>query len=129
MKAYSASDMNGESGCSIVVFAETAGQAKAYAASSDEFDTFDFTEIRVHRCKALDKFYKGKYKMDWMDDDDRVAMVRYANYECSSEVLHPECEHGECPAQQWCGKYERMKERYTTQTEGYANQGGLMSAT
>ena len=79
MKAYSASDMNGESGCSIVVFAETAGQAKAYAASSDEFDTFDFTEIRVHRCKALDKFYKGKYKMDWMDDDDRVAMVRYAN--------------------------------------------------
>ena len=108
MKAYTATDRNGDSGYSIVVFAETSGQAKAYAASSDAFDEYDFTEMRVNRCKALDGFYKGKREMNWLDDDDRVAMVRYANYECSSEVLHPECEHGECPAQQWCGRYERM---------------------
>ena len=47
MKAYTASDRNGDSGYSIVVFAETAGQAKAYAVSSDMFDEYDFTEIRV----------------------------------------------------------------------------------
>ena len=110
IKAYSASDRNGDSGYSIVVFAETAGKAKAYAASNEAFDEYDFTEIRVNRIKELDGFYKGKREMDWMDDDDRVAMVRYANYECSCEVWHPECEHGECPAQQWCGRYERMRD-------------------
>ena len=110
MKAYSASDRNGDSGYSIVVFATTAGQAKAYAANSDEFDEYDFTEIRVNRRKALDRFYKGKRVMDWMDDADRVAMVRYANFECSGEVWHPECEKGECPAQQWCGRYEREQD-------------------
>ena len=108
MKAYTASDRNGDTGYSIVVFAETAGQAKAYAAQSDAFDEYGFTDIRVNRRKELDSFYKGKREMDWMNDEDRVAMVRYANYECSCEVLHPECEHGECPAQEWCGRYERM---------------------
>lgn len=111
MKAYTASDRNGDSGCSIIVFAETSGQAKAYAANSEAFDNYDFTEIRVNRVKALDRFYKGEREMDWLDDDDRVAMVRYANYECSSELWHPECEQGECPAQQWCERYERMKDK------------------
>lgn len=111
MKAYIASDRNGDIGYSIVVFAETAGKAKMYAANSDMFDAYDFTEIRVNRCKALDCFYNGKTEMDWMDDDERVAMVRCAGFECSIEVWHPECEHGECPAQQWCGRYERMNDR------------------
>lgn len=110
IKAYSASDRNGDSGCSIVVFAETAGKAKAYAASNEAFDEYDFTDIRVNRRKELDCFYKGKREMDWLDDDDRIAMVRYANYECSSEIWHPGCERGECPAQQWCGRYERMRD-------------------
>ena len=81
-----------------------------YAAQSEEFDEYDFTDIRVNRRRGLDRFYKGKRKMDWMDDEDRVAMVRYADNECSGEVWHPECEHGECPAQQWCGRYERMRD-------------------
>ena len=110
MKAYTASDRNGDSGYSIVVFAETAGRAKAYAANSETFDDYDFTEIRVNRCPALDRFYRGKPEMNWLNDDDRVAMVRYANFECSSEIWHPECEEGECPAQEWCGRYERMND-------------------
>ena len=108
MKAYTASDRNGDIDYSIVVFAETAGQARAYVAQSEEFDGYSFTDIRVNRIKELDSFYKGKREMDWMNDEDRVAMVRYANYECGREVVHPECEHGECPAQQWCGRYEGM---------------------
>lgn len=110
MKAYIASDRNQETGYSTVIFSETAGQAKAYSAHSDMFEEYGFTEMRVRRCKELDSFYKGKPEMDWMNDDDRVAMVRYADFECSCEVWHPECENGECPAQQWCGRYERMKE-------------------
>lgn len=109
IKAYSASDRKGDTGYSIVVFAETAGKAKAYATQSEKFDEYDFTDIRVNRKKELDRFYKGKREMDWMDDEDRVAMVRYANYECSYEVCHPECENGECPAQEWCDRYKRMK--------------------
>lgn len=110
MKAYKASDRNGDSGYSIVVFAETAGQAKAYARDSEAFDSFEFVDMRVNRCKELDSCYRGNREMDWLDDDDRVAMVKYANYECSCEVWHPECEYGECPAQHWCGRYERMKQ-------------------
>lgn len=110
MKAYTASDRNGDSGYSIVVFAKTAGQAKAYAWKSETFCDFEFTDIRVNRCKALDGFYRGNHEMDWLSDKDRVAMVRYANFERSCEVWHPECEQGKCPAQEWCGRYERMKE-------------------
>lgn len=110
MKAYTACDRNGDSGYSIVVFAETAGQAKAYACARDLFDAYTFTEMRVNRCKALDIYYRGNREMDWFDDGDRVAMVKYANFECSSEVWHPECETGDCPAQEWCGRYERMND-------------------
>jgi hypothetical protein len=110
MKAFVASDRNGDSGYSIIVFAETAGQAKAYARDSETFDSYEFTEMRVNRCKALDSYYRGKPEMDWLNYEDRVAMVRCANFECSCEVCHPECENGECPAQEWCGRYERMKD-------------------
>ena len=110
MKAYTASDRNGDSGYSIVVFAETAGQAKAYARNSETFDGFEFTEMRVNRCKALDGYYRGEREMNWLNDEDRVAMVIYANFECSCEVWDPECETEECPAQKWCGRYKRMRE-------------------
>jgi hypothetical protein len=110
IKAYTAIDRNCDSDTTLVVFAETSGKAKAYAANTDELCDYGFTGIRVNRCKDLDRFYKGKPEMDWMDDEDRVAMVRYAGFECSCEVWHPECEHGECPAQQWCGRYERMND-------------------
>ena len=109
MKAYVASDRNGDSGYSIVVFAETAGQAKAYARNSETFEDYEFTEMRVNRCKALDGHYRGNHEMNWLNDEDRVAIVRYANFECSGEVWHPECETGDCPAQEWCGRYERMR--------------------
>lgn len=110
IKAYTATDRNCDSGYSIVVFAKTAGQAKAYASNSEVFYDYDFTEIRVNRCKPLDDFYKGYKEMDWMDDNDRVAMVRFAGFECSEEVWDPECENGTCPAESWCGRYERMND-------------------
>lgn len=106
MKAYSVSDRNGDEGYSLVVFAETAGKAKAYAAGTDDFCDYGFTGIRAIRKPMLDKYYKGKPEMDWFDPKDRVAMVRYANFECSSEMSFAECNCESCPAKNWCGRYE-----------------------
>lgn len=102
MKAYTVSDRNGDEGITLVVFAETAGKAKAYAANSAEFDYYEFTDMRAQRVPALDRFYRGRPQMDWMDDEDRVAMVRYAGFSCSYNVDHPDCDG--CPAYEWCEK-------------------------
>lgn len=108
MKAYIGSDRNGDEGTAMVVFAETAGKAKSYIAKTDTFCEYGYTGIRVNRCPMLDRFYEGKPEMDWLNPKHRVAMVRYAKFECSCEVWHPECEREECPAQRWCGRYESM---------------------
>ena len=110
MKAYLANDRNGDEGITLVVFAENAGKVKAYASNTEEFCDYGFTGIRVNRCSALDRFYKGNPEMDWFNMDDRVAMVRYANFECSREF--DDCGCNECDAKQWCGRYESMMEDY-----------------
>lgn len=100
MKAFIATDRNGDEGISLVVFAETAGKAKAYAAGTDTFCDYGFTGIRVNRCKALDGSYKGKSEMDWLDADDRVAMVKLAAFHCGHEFG---CMDGkDCPAYEFC---------------------------
>ena len=112
MKAWIASDRNGNEGLSLVVFANTAGLAKAYTARTDIFCDYGFTGIRVNRCKALDQFYNGKVEMDWRDPEERIAMVRYANFECTSEISFAEChcDEEQCPAREWCARYERMND-------------------
>lgn len=118
MKAYAVSDRNGDAGCSLVVFAETVGKAKSYAAGTDDLCDYGFTGIRAIRKPMLDKYYKGKYEMDWFDPRDRVAMVRYANFECSTEMSFAECGCDECPAKKWCGRYEREMDGPWWQEEG-----------
>ncbi len=108
MKAYIASDRNGDSPVSTVVFAETAGKARAYVAGSDCFEDYTFTEIRVNRCKALDGFYRGKPEMDWLDMDDRVAMVKHAGFQCSYEVYKPKCD--ERAAYEFCDRGKGAEE-------------------
>ena len=107
MKAYIAHDKNCDEPRESVVFAETPGKAKAYAANW-EFDCYDFTDIRVRRCPDLDRFYKGRTKMDWCDVDDRIAMVRYAGFYCSYEMNHPNCHI--CEAAEYCERYERDRD-------------------
>lgn len=106
MKAYAVTDRNGDEGYTLVVFAKTSGKAKAYAAGTDDFCDYGFTGIRAHRVPQLDQFYRGKSEMDWFNMDDRVAMVRYANFECSREFDDCGCET--CDARPWCGRYESM---------------------
>lgn len=108
MKAYLVQD-RWDPLFSTVVFAETAGKARALAQRTDVCEDLDFTDIRALREPALDSFYKGKWEMDWNNDEDRVAMVRFANFQCSLEVEDPECYS--CPAKDWCGRYESDNER------------------
>ena len=100
MKAYIGSDRNGDEGTVIVVFAESA-----------TFCDYGFTGIRINRCAALDPYYKGRREMDWSNMEDRVAMVRYADFECSSEMDWDSCDCEYCDARKWCGRYEMMTER------------------
>ena len=108
MKAYIGSDRNGDEGTAVVVFAETVGKAKSYIANTDTFCDYGFTGIRVNRAPMLDKFCAGKPEMDWRDPKQRIAMVRYADFECSYEISDAECKCEECEAKSWCGRYERM---------------------
>lgn len=108
MKAYIASDRNGDEGLSIVVFAESAGKAKSYTVGKDEFCDYDFTDIRVTRNPSLDRFYHGKSEMDWFDPEERIAMVRYANFSCTYELSDAECKCQACEAQRWCDRYQNM---------------------
>lgn len=110
MKAYIVSDRT-DPLFSTVVFAETAGKARAIARNTDACEDLDFIDIRAVRAPSLDSCYKGKLEMDWYDDEDRIAMVKLADFECSSEYYDPECEP--CPAKEWCGRYERDHDEET----------------
>ena len=101
MKAYVISDRNGDSGYAMVVFAETRGKALAYAVNEDEWCDWGFTGLRATRAPELDSYYHGNTEMDWYDDDDRMAMVRYAGFHCSYEY-EPVDDCKTCPAYEWC---------------------------
>lgn len=110
MKAYSVSDVNGDAGYSYIVFAETRGKAIRYALDycDNAFDDYTWTEMRAIRKPALDRFYRGRREMDWCDMEDRVAMVRYAGFYCSDEMCIGSDECEQCPAHEWCDRYDRM---------------------
>lgn len=108
MKAWSVTD-DEEYLYTTIVFAETRGQARVIARSTDACEDVDFIHIRALRRPQLDKYYRGEPEMDWNNDEDRIAMVKDGMY-CSYEVdlLPGECMA--CPAHKWCERYEDMVE-------------------
>ena len=97
----------------MIVFAESRGKAISYALGSDEFptDVYEFTDLRAKRVPVLDRFYRGKVTMDWGDDEDRVAMVRFAGCTCSAEVYDSRmCKA--CPAKDYCDDYPEEDDDY-----------------
>lgn len=108
MKAYSVSDKDYNLGYSYIVFAETRGKAINHALHycDDAFESCEWTEMRAIREPRLDRFYHGNSEMDWCNMEDRVAMVRYAGFQCSGEVnvTSDECE--QCAAHEWCDRYD-----------------------
>ena len=109
MKAYVVQDKT-ECLFATVVFAETAGKARALAQSTDACEDVPFTDISVRRIPVLDRFYRGRSEMNWYNPDDRMAMVRYGDFECSREVDTTLEKCNECPATEWCGRYEYLME-------------------
>ena len=109
MKAWIVDDPI-DASTAAVVFAETRGQAKVLAQSTDACEDMEFKDIRAVRAPKLDQFYRGRKEMDWNDLDDRVAMVKYGGFRCNSEtdVYKEKCEV--CPAHEWCSRYEEEED-------------------
>jgi len=116
MKAYEITDKNGYSDYSIVVFAESRGKAISSAIGTDEFPKYewDFTELRARRMKVLDGAYRGRWRMEWDNDEDRLAFVRDAGYYCNEDCFDPDdCER--CVGKEYCTRYAE----YTDEEEVY----------
>ena len=104
MKAYKVTDRNGFYDFATVVFAETRNKAKYIATSTDCLEGVEYADISARRIPALDRFYRGEEEMDWYNDADKIAMVRYGNFTCSYEFETEDCE--KCSARQWCDRCE-----------------------
>lgn len=94
--------------CATVVFARTSGKAKSLALGSEPLENADFCSIEAKRAPEMDKYYKeGKTYMEWCDPEDRVAMVKDANFTCEY-IEMSECET--CQAREFCGNWEESEE-------------------
>ena len=102
MKAYIVSTDYGD--FSTVVFADNRGRAKSIAMGTDACMGADYIDIHARRCSALDQYYNNRVEMDWSEPEDRIAMVKEAEFECSGATY----DFGECPtcpAREYCGRY------------------------
>ena len=110
MKAYTVRDKN--DGFVIeVIFAETAGKAKSYALTYCEyFEYCCFCDLDVRRTPQIDKYYTdGKRKMDWLNQKDRLALVKECGFMCDDECFDIRtCE--KCIAKEYCDRYEEYLE-------------------
>lgn len=88
MKAYTAYEEN--EGYAVIVFAETAGKARALVMCTDEFEGYSFPEINVRRRPEADQYYRGEWRMDWEDDQDRRGLLALGFY-CSNEADYDDC--------------------------------------
>lgn len=77
LKAYHVENEDDYEWCSTVVFAETRGQAKVLAQSTNACEDADFIRIRAIRLPEFDKEYRGHSEMDWNDEEDRRALARH----------------------------------------------------
>lgn len=91
-----------------VVFAETRGKARAMAQHTEACEDARFCDIDVYRKPKLDKYYvEGKREMDWLNSEDRIALVKDGGFVCDPDYWDWEdCES--CPAKEYCDKYQDM---------------------
>lgn len=104
MKAYRVFD-NWEPSYATVVYAETAGKAKAAAKRTDTCEDSEWTDIRVRRFPEMDGNYRGREEMDWNDKNDRAVLVALGwscgerNWECDT-----------CESKAFCYEWEGEEE-------------------
>lgn len=105
LKAYVVEDKDYYKPFATVVFAKDRNEARLLGMRTDACEDLEYLEIRATRRKELDGSYRGRWEMDWNDPQDRVDLVRLGNFSCSDEMdwegLCPDC-----PAKEWCDKYE-----------------------
>lgn len=106
MKAYIVRDEKCYEDYCTVVFGETRGKAIQAALRTDACEDGEWTDIRAIRVPELDSYYRGFEEMDWHDDKDRIGMVRYAGMRCSDEMSIGECGCEDCPAKEFCSRYQ-----------------------
>ena len=100
---------------SEIVFAETRGKAKVEALTTDCCNGADFMDIEVRRVPEADQYYKdGKWHLDWMDDEDRLILVKEFGYSCEYIDLDW-CR--ECAAKEYCDEYQDYLESEAQENE------------
>lgn len=82
-----------------VVFAETAGQAKAIARRTNALEDADYIGLRVRRMPKLDGLADEPGECDWDDAKIIIALVREYGWGCT-EPDAAKCKN--CPAVEWC---------------------------
>lgn len=85
-----------------VVFAESRNKAKMIALYDDVCSDTPYIRIKCSRLKSADKYYRGNSRMDWNDDDDRVALVKDFNFSCVDYDNRKYCNPEHCSAYQYC---------------------------
>ena len=104
MKAYLIREVNGVYDYASVVFATTRNKARVIGMNAGPFEGtgLDYIDVEATRIPKLDKYYRGKEKMDWNNYKDRIAMVKEGNFTCSYEFEPDDCKT--CPARKWCDR-------------------------
>lgn len=104
---------NKDEACATVVFAETRGQARSLALSTDACEYSKFIDIEAHRLPQVDRCYQaGKREMDWDNPKDRIVLVRECGFYCDDEWFEWEdCD--DCSAREYCEKFkERIRKSF-----------------
>lgn len=104
MKAYIIHDKDWYIPYAEVVFAETRGKAIAYALGLESFEDFQYTDLRARRESVLDKYYRGRWHMEWDDMEDRFILVKALDLYCDDDYFDPD-ECRTCSAKDICSKY------------------------
>lgn len=85
--------------CGTIVFAETAGQAKAIALGTHSLMGSDYRDLRARRMQKLDDLSSEPGECDWDDAKLVTALVRGYSWGCEEPDVAT-CET--CPAVEWC---------------------------
>ena len=84
------------------------GRKSVRAMASEALEGVEFLDLEVYRLPQMDKYYKlDKSEMDWLDPEDRIALVKDAGFRCEYVELE-ECK--QCPAREYCSEYEDCKQ-------------------
>ena len=109
MKAYCVYDTESYEPWSVVVFAESAGQAKMEAIRSGYLgDYVEYLALREKRVPKLDDKYRGHEVMEWdLDMQDRIDLYEADVYRCDRDyMMDYDCDI--CPLKDRCEEYKEV---------------------